>query len=30
METPAHQSDDEAAREVSPRYRIQAIERRNA
>ena len=27
METPAHQSDDEAAREVSPRYRIQAIER---
>jgi DNA-binding IclR family transcriptional regulator len=27
METPAPQSDDEAVREVSPRYRIQAIER---
>jgi DNA-binding IclR family transcriptional regulator len=27
METPAQQSDDQAAREVSPRYRIQAIER---
>jgi IclR family transcriptional regulator, KDG regulon repressor len=27
METVAHQSDDEAVREVSPRYRIQAIER---